>query len=240
SGLGDGREHDDVAKHAMIELHGERVLEQVQEPGLRFAEPARNKGAVDQWPGVVAEARVGAGNGTTSQDLEIDERQHDGADPCWGARAGPHHVSLWGPKIEDKPERVAENGGGDTEMGGEPVLANLHTRDEAALDHVPADGTLQAAKHKQACEPGQPVARYVTGGPEANERNEEDDADHSAEEAVAPLPPIDCLELIEAHAPLQLQIFGDPLIGAERLLPGAVRQRGDDAGNGLPFGDREA
>jgi hypothetical protein len=48
------------------------------------------------------------------------------------------------------------------------------------------------------------------------------------------------LELLEAHAPLELQIFGDLLIGIECLLPGAVRERRDSAGDRLPFGDGEA
>ena len=62
--------------------------------------------------------------------------------------------------------------------------------------------------------------------PEGEEGHKEGDADQAAEEAMAPFPPIDGLELIEAHAAFELEIFGDLLIGVERLLPGAVDSGG--------------
>jgi hypothetical protein len=55
-----------------------------------------------------------------------------------------------------------------------------------------------------------------------------------------PFPPEDGLELIEAHAALELGIFGDLLIGGERLLPVCVGERRHDPHDRLPLGDGEA
>jgi len=57
---------------------------------------------------------------------------------------------------------------------------------------------------------------------------------------VRPFPPIDGLELIEAHAPLELGIFGDLLIRLEGLLPIGLGERRHGAHDGLPLGDGEA
>ena len=64
---------DDISDHAVLELHGERVLEKIA-PG-RFDEPQpfrrRHEGAIDRRPGVVDETRIETGN----QRAEIDLKQ---------------------------------------------------------------------------------------------------------------------------------------------------------------------
>ena len=70
---------------------------------------------------------------------------------------------------------------------------------------------------EQSEQPRQECARYVSREPEGEEGHKEGDADQAPEEAMAPFPPIDGLELIEAHAAFQLEIFGDLLVGVERL-----------------------
>src|SRR6516164_9402881 len=54
-----------------------------------------------------------------------------------------------------------------------------------------------------------------------------------------PFPPEDGLELIEAHAALELGILRDLLIGGERLVPISVGKGGYDAYDRLPLGDGE-
>ena len=141
---------------------------------------------------------------------------------------------------EQEPQRVAEDDDGDAEMGREPVLADVEAIDETALHHVPADGALNAAKREQAEQPWQERLRDEAQKPEHDKGHEEDDADEAAKEAVGPLPPVDGLELIEAHAALLVLIFGNLLIGGERLLPVAIGERRHHADDRLPFGDREA
>ena len=200
--LQDGGEHHGVAQHAVIELHGERVLEQVEIPGRGFAEAARHEGAVDQRPGVVAEPCVDSGDKSARQDLEIDQREHHAGDPRRRGRARSRRSFAFTPEVEDEPQRVAEDGDGDAEMRRQPVLAHIDTGDEAALHHVPAERALQPAEHEQSEQPRQQCARYVAGEPEGEEGHKEGDADQAAEEAMSPFPPIDGLELIEAHAAL--------------------------------------
>src|SRR6201984_3031872 len=54
-----------------------------------------------------------------------------------------------------------------------------------------------------------------------------------------PFPPEDGLELIEAHAALELGILRDLLIGGERLVPISVGKGGYHAYDRLPLGDGE-
>jgi hypothetical protein len=49
-------------------------------------------------------------------------------------------------KLEDEPERIAENDKGESEMAGEPVLADIDPVDETAFHHVPAERALKAAQ----------------------------------------------------------------------------------------------
>ncbi len=80
----------------------------------------------------------------------------------------------------------------------------------------------------------------IPGEPEHHERHEERGADQPAEEPMRPFPPIDGLELVDAHAVLELGIFWDLLIGGEGFLPVGLAQRRDSAQDRLPLGDRQA
>ena len=167
--------------------------------------------------------------------------EHDAPDPDraprvrHGARGQPLAA-----EAEQEPERVAEDRKGNAEMRGEPVLADIGAVDETALHHVPADGALEAAENEESDQPRQKRARDIAEKPEADEWHEKSDADQPAEKAMRPFPPIDGLELVEAHAALELGIFGDLLIGLEGLLPVGLGERRHGAHDRLPLGDGEA
>ena len=143
-------------------------------------------------------------------------------------------------ETEQEPERVAEDQQRHAEMRREPVLADIGAVDEAALHHVPADRALKSAEHEQADQSGQQRARDIAREPEHDEGHEEGGADQPAEKAMRPFPPIDGLEVLQAHAALDLGIFRDLLIGLEGLAPVRLAERRDRADDRLPFGDGEA
>ncbi|ODR95438.1 hypothetical protein AUC69_02775 [Methyloceanibacter superfactus] len=78
--LGNRRYDDRVAQHAVVELHRERVLEQVEIPGRGLAEPARDEGPIDQRPSVETETAVDPGHHGAREQLQIDESEHGGGD----------------------------------------------------------------------------------------------------------------------------------------------------------------
>src|SRR5665648_624829 len=121
-------------------------------------------------------------------------------------------------------------------MGGEPVLADIGAVNQPAVDQVPAERALWAAKHEEAQEPGHEGARDIAGQPEAKKRQEKHEADEAPEKAMRPLPPIEGLERLEAHPPIDLSIFRDLLVSLERLLPVGLGQRRNGADDRLPLG----
>ena len=60
--LAERGQHHGIAQHAVVELHGQRILEQVEIPGRGFAEAGGHEGAVDQRPGVEAHAGIEPGH----------------------------------------------------------------------------------------------------------------------------------------------------------------------------------
>ena len=87
---------------------------------------------------------------------------------------------------------------------------------------------------------GSSDARNVAREPEDDEGHEEGGADQPAEKAMRPFPPIDGLELFQAHAALDLGIFRDLLIGLESVRPVGLAERRNRAHDRLPLGDGKA
>src|SRR6185369_130411 len=108
-------------------------------------------------------------------------------DPCRRRRARSRRSFALASEVEDEPQRIAEDGDGEAEMRRQSVLAHIDTGDQAALHHVPAERALQPAEREESEQPRQQCSRYESCEPEG----EEGDADQAAEEAMAPLPPID-------------------------------------------------
>ena len=75
---------------------------------------------------------------------------------------------------------------------------------------------------------------------EDREGNEKYDPDKPSEEPVRPFPPIDGLEAIDAHAPIDLAVLGNMPVFLECVLPRGFAHRRHDAKDRLPFRDRKA
>src|SRR5216110_1878921 len=71
-------------------------------------------------------------------------------------------------------------------------------------------------------------------------RNEKHASDQACQEPMRPFPPVDGFELIEAHSRMALAVLRDGLVLVEFGLPRGCIERGNNAGHGLPFDDREA
>lgn len=67
------------------------------------------------------------------------------------------------------------------------------------------------------------------GHPEKHQRQEEYKADDTAKEAMSPLPPEDKFEFSEAHALIDLGVFGNQLIFGESIQPIGGGKRRNDA-----------
>src|SRR5690606_7899292 len=120
------------------------------------------------------------------------------------------------------------------------VLADIDAIDEAALDHIPAENSLRAAKQKKRAEPERSPAGESAARPEPEERYEKHEADRPAEKAMRPLPPVNRLEAFQAHPLVDELVLRDLTIFLEGHLPVRFGQWRDGAQNGLPLGDRQA
>ncbi|ODS00853.1 hypothetical protein AUC68_12950 [Methyloceanibacter methanicus] len=205
----------------MVELHGERVLEKIEIPGLRCAEARGDDGAVHERPGVEPEAAIDAGNQRPGQELYIDEQQDEPGNDRRGLGSGG--PAMHPSQIQDQPKRVAEDRDGDPEMGRQAILADIHPVHEAAHDHVPAQCALQSAEDEKPEETRQHGSWDIAGEPKPHEWHEKDDADETAQKAMGPFPPIDPLEAFQVHALVHLRIFRNLFVGVECLLPMRVR-----------------
>jgi hypothetical protein len=125
-------------------------------------------------------------------------------------------------------------------VGRQAVLADVGAFNQAGHHHVPAKCALQAAQHEQAKQAGQLRAFQPAGQPEEHQRYEERDADEAAQEAVPPFPPIDELEVFQAHALVDELVFRNLPVLLQRFLPVGFVERRNGPQNGLPFGDRQA
>jgi hypothetical protein len=147
---------------------------------------------------------------------------------------------LRGHERESDPEHRAEDRQREPEVRRQPELRHARIVDEAALDHVPAHRALQRAQREDRGELPRVFARDQASRGEPDERDQEDDADRSAQQPVEVFPPEDALELGEAHSRVHLPVFGRLLILGERLLPLRGVERRQRPHDRLPFDDREA
>ncbi len=111
---------------------------------------------------------------------------------------------------------------------------------EARRDHPPADRALQCSKGEDQPQPPLQLSAQRAAPQEVQERQKIDRADHAPEQAVAPFPPEDGLELRKAHAGVEFAVLRDGLVAFERLHPLRLVERRQRAGNRLPFDDRQS
>ena len=143
-------------------------------------------------------------------------------------------------QIERHPEHGRVDRERDAQVRGEPVLAYPWIVDQAALHHVPAHRTLQAAEEKNAGELPSQLAIDAPAREKIEKGREERHADRAAEQAMTILPPKDAFELVERHAAIHLPILGRELVPGESVLPLRVVQRRHGADDGLPLDDRQS
>src|SRR5437016_2564296 len=96
-------------------------------------------------------------------------------------------------------------------MRRQPILGDLGPLREARRDHPPADPTLQRAEGEDHPQPPFQLSTQRAAPQEVQERQKIDRADRAPEQAVAPFPPEDGLELCKAHAGVE---FARPLYSA--------------------------
>ena len=228
-----------VGHHAVIELHRERVLEQVApERGIEEqARGGRHEAAVDQRPGVVDQSGAQAGNERAEVDLDDDEDEDR-------QRAGPNarrddDGRPW-PEALRRPDDSGEDHTGERQVKRQAILRHAHALGEARRDHPPADRTERRAESENRPQP-RAQRRLDPPAPEKpDKRNEEHAADEPRQQPVRPFPPIDRLELVEAHPGMALAVLRDGLVLVELGLPCAGVEWRHDAGHRLPFDDRQA
>ena len=214
---------DRISQQAVIELHGENVLEEIAPQRRIEKEPrgVRHQRAVDQRPGVVGVAGAQSGH----QRAEIDLRQHEhqkreraGANAA-RQREGRRRALVHPPRREH--ERHIDQAG-EKKMRRQPVLRDFHAIGEARGHHPPADRALQRAEPEDEPQQRAQRRRHGAAPQEEQKRQQERRADHAAKQTVRPFPPINRLERVEAHAAVDLAVLRDGLIFFERRLPGMV------------------
>ena len=107
---------------------------------------------------------------------------------------------------------------------------------------VSVDGALRPAENEQCCEAPSKAFRDCAFDGEPAHADEENEADHPAEQAVNPFPEEDELEARKGHSSGtgDLAILGRLPVEIECALPVGVRQWRHGPTDGLPFGDGEA
>ena len=125
-------------------------------------------------------------------------------------------------------------------MRRQPILGHLGPLCEARRDHPPADRALQRAEGEDHPQPPFQLSAQRAAPQEVQERQQIDRADHAPEQAVAPFPPEDGLELRKAHAGVEFAVLRDGLVALERLRPLRLVERRQRAGNRLPLDDRQS
>ncbi len=227
-----------VGADPVDELHGLRVLEDIDPPGVLQEKIGRDPRAIHQRPGIVAEARIEPGNQRAEIDLEQAHDCDDGGHPTRTIRR--RRIIGMRTKAALDPHAGGEDQTGDDEVGRQPVLTDFGPLHQTGRNHPPADKTLEATERQNAEQrPAQP-AFDPTRQPEEGERHGEDDADGARQQPVRPFPPEDRLELADGHAVVELLVLRNALVELELLLPLLGRQRRDHTVDRFPLRDRKA
>jgi hypothetical protein len=74
---------------------------------------------------------------------------------------------------------------------------------------------------------------------EPKERQQERRADEARQHPVRPLPPVDGLEVVEAHAEIAFAVLRNRVVLCELGLPAGGGERWQHAGHRFPFDDRQ-
>ncbi|MPL73780.1 hypothetical protein SDC9_19586 [bioreactor metagenome] len=234
----------EIADHPVVELHQPRVFEEIapqrrEREGIRRQElPAHQRPVGEAAPG------VDAGDQRAKQHLHEGQMQHPrrhAEEPRLGQTAGLQQLGLAAAQKQRIPGDETEDGEADAKVHGKTIGGDRgHAVAQARGHHPPADRALQPAEHTQTEQPQPPALRDPPRQRKAREARRPDQTDHPAKRAMRPFPPVDRLEPGQIHRRIRQRELRRRLILAELGLPVGVIQRRHDAGDRLPFGDREA
>ncbi len=235
----DRKDPDGVGQHAVAELHGERVVEEIAPPRHLEEQPrgGRNDGAIDRWPGV--EDPSGPQAGHQGAEIELQEHQGEQHRGCDAQPRGRDEAGC-GLQPPQRPDDRGKNHQRQHQVRSEPILRDFNPSGEPRCHHPPADRALQPAKPENDPQPALEIAALQPAAPQKpQERQQVDRADHAAQQPMAPLPPEDGLELVETHAVVEFAILRNGLVGLERIGPRLLGQRRQGTGHRLPLDDRQ-
>ena len=221
----------------MDELDGRAVLERVEPPGRKLEQARRNPVARHGGEGVVRRSRPEASHQRPPGEYDEEKGDQPRALTRCLRVVAPRRGR---PQFEDQPDRVGVECHGEQEMGGEPVVADRGTIDQARCHHRPAQGALQAAQHQQGQQPRLQVGRELAPHPEPGERQREDDADQPAPQAVAVLQPEDLPEFHDVETTIDQSSLRRGKILLQFGAPRRVGERRQPAGHRPPFDHRQA
>ena len=233
-------------QQAMVELHRGDILEPVQHERLQLRIAGRHETAVHQRKRVVDQPGMQPGDKPARDDRQRDETDNrlGGAAPAKAAKLRPPPLrGGFSPPCANIPSAIHRVSAIDRqrqrEMRDEAVLADRDAVGEAALDHVPAERALREAEQKNPGKRQYQPARHLPPDQETDQRQRIDETDQPPPQPMHVLPQKDRFELAEAHPGIEQLVLRDLLVFLEFGRPGGLRQRRHDAGDRLPFGDRQ-
>ena len=123
-------------------------------------------------------------------------------------------------------------------MRGQPVRRHIqHGPRQARRYHPPANRALRTTQNAKKEQTPGPACRDRAKRKKAQKPDGPNHTDKPPQLPVPPFPPVDKLELGQAHALVLQLIFRDRAVEIKLALPILCRHRGQGAGKGLPFGD---
>ena len=105
--------------------------------------------------------------------------------------------------------------------------------------HPPADRPLRRPERAEQQEPPAPARRHPARQQQPREARRPHQPDQPRKHSVPPLPPVDRLELVEAHAAVLHAVLRSLPVEREFALPCLGGERRQRARHGAPFGDRQ-
>ena len=110
---------------------------------------------------------------------------------------------------------------------------------DARGDHPPANRALHTAKCADKHQSAVPTSGDLTPHKEPEKADGPDKANHPAQLPMPPFPPVDHFEIRQLHPCILHFEFVDLLVFGKFALPVCLAQRGNRAGQGAPFGNRQ-
>ena len=223
----------------MVELHGQRVLEKIPPQRLLEEQPRPVGMKAPSISGQVLKTSPGAHAGDDGAEIDLAQDENENRKAAHPQPQRRCTRAERGRKPLRGPQDGGENAAGERKVERQPILRHAHPIGEPGRNHPPADRAKRGTEAENGPQP--PAQRRLDRAlpQEPKKRQQERGADHARQQAVRPFPPVDGLELVEAHAVIELAVLRDRLVFVELGLPGALVERRHDTGDGLPLDDRQ-